>query len=61
MVAAEISNGIPGIGGLAYLSGQQLKTPLVIACITVIGIAAIVLDLGLKWLERVLVPWRGKA
>ena len=61
VVAAEIANGIPGVGGLAYLSGQQLKSPLVIACIAVIGITAIVFDLGLKWLERTLVPWRGKS
>jgi taurine transport system permease protein len=61
VVAAEIANGIPGIGGLAYLSGSQLKTPLVIACILVIGFAAVLLDLGLQSLEKLLVPWRGKA
>ena len=37
VVAAELNNGIPGIGGLAYISGTQLKTPLTIACIIVIG------------------------
>jgi taurine transport system permease protein len=61
VVAAEIANGIPGIGGLAYLSGEKLNSALVIACILVIGLAAIALDLGLKYLEKVLVPWRGKA
>ena len=53
MVAAELNNGIPGIGGLAYLSGTELKTPLTIACIIVIGIAAILLDLAIKGLEKV--------
>jgi len=61
VVAAELNNGIPGIGGLAYLSGTELKTPLTIACIIVIGIAAILLDLAIKGVEKVLVPWRGKA
>lgn len=61
VVAAEIANGIPGIGGLAYLSGEKLNSALVIACILVIGLAAITLDLGLKYLEKALVPWRGKA
>ena len=61
VVAAEIANGIPGIGGLAYLAGEQLQSALVIACIVVIGLAAIALDLGLKSLEKTLVPWRGKA
>jgi taurine transport system permease protein len=60
VVAAELNNGIPGIGGLAYLSGTELKTPLTIACIVVIGVAAILLDLAIKGLEAVLVPWRGK-
>ena len=61
VVAAELNNGLPGIGGLAYVSGTQLKTPLVIACIIVIGIAAVLLDSALKAIEHVLVPWRGRA
>lgn len=61
VVAAELNNGIPGIGGLAYLSGTELNTPLTVACIVVIGIAAVALDFLLKTVERVLVPWRGKA
>lgn len=61
VVAAELNNGIPGIGGLAYLSGVQLETPLTVASIIVIGIAAVALDALLKFIERTLVPWRGKA
>ncbi|MCU1693248.1 MAG: taurine transporter permease [Frankiales bacterium] len=59
VVAAELNNGIPGIGGLAYLSGTQLNTPLTLACIAVIGIAAVLLDLAIKAVAGVLVPWRG--
>jgi taurine transport system permease protein len=61
VVAAELNNGIPGIGGLAYLSGTQLNTPLTVACIIVIGIAAVALDGLIKLVEAILVPWRGKA
>lgn len=61
VVAAELNNGIPGIGGLAYLSGTQLNTPLTIACIVVIGITALVLDAVIKWLGVLAVPWKGKA
>lgn len=61
VVAAELNNGIPGIGGLAYLSGTELDTPLTIACIIVIGVAAVALDLVIKLAEKLLVPWRGKA
>lgn len=61
VVAAELNNGIPGIGGLAYIAGTQLQTPLVIACIIVIGVAAIALDAVIKLVGDMLVPWHGKA
>ncbi|MFJ7622434.1 ABC transporter permease [Rhodococcus sp. P-2] len=61
VVAAELNNGIPGIGGLAYLAGTQLDTPLTIACIIVIGCAALVLDSVIKAIGTVVAPWKGKA
>ncbi|MGW0020308.1 ABC transporter permease [Rhodococcus sp. NPDC003382] len=61
VVAAELNNGIPGIGGLAYLSGTQLDTPLTIACIVVVGITALVLDAVIKWIGVLAVPWKGKS
>lgn len=61
VVAAEIQNGIPGIGGLAYISGSQNQTAVVIACIIIIGITAILLDQIVKSVEGLLIPWRGKA
>lgn len=60
VVAAEMNDGIPGIGGLAYISGTQLDTSLAIACIIVIGIAALLLDQLLLWVERTYAPWRTK-
>ncbi|MDO4909849.1 MAG: ABC transporter permease [Corynebacterium sp.] len=59
VVSAELSNGIPGIGGLAYLAGTQLNTAVTIACIIVIGICALLLDAFIKFLTKVLVPWQG--
>ncbi len=61
VVAAELVNGLPGIGGLAYLSGTQNKIALSIACIIVIGLTAIALDAIIRTIEKTLVPWRGKA
>lgn len=61
VVAAELVNGLPGIGGLAYLSGTQNKIALSIACIIVIGLTAIALDALIRIIENTLVPWRGKA
>lgn len=61
VVAAELNNGIPGIGGLAYISGTTLDTPLTICCIIVIGIAALVLDAVLKFIIKLAIPWQGRA
>lgn len=61
VVAAELNNGIPGIGGLAYVSGTQLQTPLTIACIIVIGLAAVGLDALIAAVGRVATPWQGRA
>ncbi|MDN6437887.1 MAG: ABC transporter permease [Corynebacterium nuruki] len=58
IVAAEMNDGIPGIGGLAYISGTQLDTALAIACIIVIGVTALLLDQLLLWSERRYAPWR---
>ncbi len=60
VVAAELVNGLPGIGGLAYLSGTQNKIALSVACIIVIGFTAIALDALIRTIEKALVPWRGK-
>lgn len=61
VVAAELNNGIPGIGGLAYISGTQLQTPLTIACIIVIGLAAVALDALIAAIGRLVTPWQGRA
>lgn len=60
VVAAELNNGIPGIGALAYLSGTELNTPLTIACIFVIGIAALLLDWLILGITHLVTPWVGK-
>ncbi|OZG69661.1 ABC transporter permease [Bifidobacterium eulemuris] len=60
VVAAELNNGIPGIGALAYLSGTELNTPLTIACIFVIGIAALLLDGLIQLITRLVTPWVGQ-
>ncbi|WP_286954785.1 MULTISPECIES: ABC transporter permease [Corynebacterium] len=61
VVAAELNNGIPGIGGLAYISVQQLQTPLTVVCIIVIGLTAVLLDVIVSRATRLFVPWHGKS
>ncbi|WP_324193877.1 ABC transporter permease [Nocardia blacklockiae] len=61
VVAAELNNGIPGIGGLAYLAGQRLDTALTLACIIVIGLTALALDAAITGIGALVTPWKGKA
>ncbi len=61
IVAAETSDGIPGIGGLAWQTKKYNQTDVAILCIIVIGLTAILLDQLVKFAERRLTPWRGLA
>ncbi|MCF2525739.1 ABC transporter permease [Yinghuangia soli] len=61
VVAAETINGVPGIGGMIRDAQRYNQTSVVIVGIIAIGLSGIVLDALMKALERVLVPWRGRA
>ena len=67
VLRVRCSDGVEGIGeattigGLAYVSGTQLQTPLTIACIIVIGLAAVGLDALIAAVGRVATPWQGRA
>jgi taurine transport system permease protein len=61
IVAAETNNGIPGIGGLAWATKKELRSDVAIVCVIVIGCTALLLDNGVRLLERRLAPWKGRA
>jgi taurine transport system permease protein len=61
LVAAELVNGLPGIGGMVRDAANYNNTPVVVVGIIVIGVSGLVIDGLLQLLERRLVPWRGKA
>ena len=61
IVAAETSNGLPGIGGLAWATKKELRADIAILCVIVIGIVAVAMDFIIRFLERKLVPWTGRS
>lgn len=61
VVAAELFNGIPGIGGMVKDASNYNNTPVVLVGIFAIGISGLVIDGVLRTIERRVVPWRGKA
>lgn len=60
LVAAEMVAATVGIGQLVLNASNFLRTDVVVMGILVIGLVAWSFDLLMRWLERHLVPWRGK-
>jgi taurine transport system permease protein len=60
VVAAELFNGIPGIGGLVKDASNYNNTPVVLVGIFAIGISGLIIDSLLRAVGRRVTPWIGK-
>jgi taurine transport system permease protein len=60
LVAAEMVAATKGLGYMVLSASQFLQTSVVIMGIFVIAIIAFAFDLLMRFLERRLVPWKGK-
>lgn len=61
LVAAEMVAANVGLGQMVLNASNFLRTDIVIMGIVVIGIVAYLFDLLMRWVERIVVPWKGKA
>ncbi|MGA1805140.1 ABC transporter permease subunit [Rhizobium sp. HT1-10] len=61
LVAAEMVAASTGIGQMVLNASNFLRTDIVMMGIFVIGGFAIIFEFAMRWLERKLVPWRGKS
>lgn len=61
LVAAEMVAANAGLGQMVLNASNFLRTDVVIMGILVIGLFAVLFEVGMRWLERTLVPWKGKA
>lgn len=61
LVAAEMVAASVGLGQMVLNASSFLRTDIVVMGILVIALVAWTVDLLMRGLERVLVPWRGKA
>ena len=59
LVAAEMVAANAGLGQMVLSASNFLRTDVVIMGILVIGVFAILFEVLMRWLERVLVPWKG--
>lgn len=60
LVAAEMVAATQGLGQMVLNASNFLRTDVVVMGIGVIGAVALMLDAGLRWLERRLLPWNGR-
>ena len=60
LVAAEMVAANVGLGQMVLNASNFLRTDIVIMGIVVIGVVAYLFDLLMRWLERRLVPWKGR-
>ncbi|MDE3240701.1 MAG: ABC transporter permease subunit [Paracoccaceae bacterium] len=60
LVAAEMVAATQGIGYMVLSASQFLQTPVVIMGIFVIALIAFAFDLLMRFVERRLVPWKGR-
>ncbi|MGH8801757.1 MAG: ABC transporter permease subunit [Casimicrobiaceae bacterium] len=60
LVAAEMVAATRGLGFMVLNAAQYLQSDTVIMGIIVIGLFAFAFDLLMRYIERALVPWKGK-
>ncbi len=60
LVAAEMVAANVGLGQMVLNASNFLRTDIVIMGIVVIGVVAYLFDLLMRWVERKLVPWKGR-
>jgi len=58
LVAAEQINARSGIGYILNNANQNQRTDVIIAGIIVYALLGIVIDLAMRWIERLALPWR---
>jgi taurine transport system permease protein len=61
LVAAEMVAATAGLGQMVLNASNFLRTDVVIMGIVVIGVVAYAFDLLMRRLERMFVPWKGRA
>jgi len=60
LVAAELVATQEGLGAMIMSASEFLVTDVVVMGIIVIGLIAYTFDLFMRWVERKLVPWKGR-
>ncbi|MBR8499775.1 ABC transporter permease subunit, partial [Burkholderia cenocepacia] len=60
LVAAEMVAATAGLGQMVLNASSFLRTDIVVMGILLIGAIAWLFDLAMRWVERRVVPWKGR-
>ncbi|KUY99984.1 MULTISPECIES: ABC transporter permease subunit [unclassified Burkholderia] len=60
LVAAEMVAATAGLGQMVLNASSFLRTDIVVMGILIIGAIAWLFDLAMRWVERRIVPWKGR-
>ncbi len=60
LVAAEMVAATEGLGQMVLNASNFLRTDVVMMGIVVIGVVAYAFDLLMRYIERLVVPWKGR-
>ena len=60
LVAAELVGARDGLGQMIFAARPFFRLDVIVAGIIVIAVLGVLMDLLLRFLESVLIPWRGK-
>ncbi len=60
LVAAEMVAATSGIGWMVLDAGNWFRNDVIFVGIIIMGITGLIIDFGLKFIEKKLVPWSGK-
>ena len=60
LVAAEMVAAVSGIGWMVLDASKFLRSDIIFVGIIIMGVIAIAIDLGLRWLQTRCIPWVGR-
>ncbi|GAA3408895.1 ABC transporter permease [Paenibacillus hodogayensis] len=60
LVAAEMVAAVSGVGWMVLDASKFLRSDIIFVGIILMGLIAVAIDGGIRWLERRIVPWSGK-
>lgn len=60
LVAAEMVAAVSGIGWMVMDAGNYLRSDVIFVGIFTMGITGLILENGILWIEKKIIPWKGK-